>query len=172
MACVYSALGADVSVVELMDQLMPGTDKDLLRPFLKIVKPRYEAIMTSTKVTGMRPTVPGIEVSFEGKDAPELAFTIVFWLPLAGRRTGTGSVRTKLVSLSATAVSSRSTSRCALMSHISSLLVTLCLVPCSHTRHARSKSRGRSRSRGKELLPMLVPFRQLPIRILRLRGLV
>jgi len=72
MACVYSALGTDVSVVELMDQLMPGTDKDLLRPFLKIVKPRYEAIMTSTNVTGMRPTVPGIEVSFEGKNAPEM----------------------------------------------------------------------------------------------------
>jgi len=72
MACVYSALGTDVSVVELMDQLMPGTDKDLLRPFLKIVKPRYEAIMTSTKVVGMRPTVPGIEVTFEGKDAPEI----------------------------------------------------------------------------------------------------
>jgi dihydrolipoamide dehydrogenase len=72
MACVYSALGTDVSVVELMDQLMPGTDKDLLRPFLKVVKPRYEAIMTSTKVTGMRPTTPGIEVTFEGKDAPEV----------------------------------------------------------------------------------------------------
>jgi len=72
MACVYSALGTEVSVVELMDSLMPGTDKDLLRPFLKVVKPRYEAIMTSTKVTGMRPTVPGIAVSFEGKDAPEI----------------------------------------------------------------------------------------------------
>ena len=71
MACVYSALGTDVSVVELLDSLMPGTDKDLLRPFLKIVKPRYEAIMTSTKVTGMRPTAPGIEVTFEGKNAPE-----------------------------------------------------------------------------------------------------
>jgi dihydrolipoamide dehydrogenase len=70
MACVYSALGVDVSVVELLDQLMPGTDKDLLRPFLKIVEPRYEAIMTSTKVTGMRATVPGIEVSFVGKNAP------------------------------------------------------------------------------------------------------
>ena len=72
MACVYSALGTDVSVVELTDSLMPGTDKDLLRPFLKIVKPRYETIMVSTKVTGMRPTVPGIEVSFEGKNAPEI----------------------------------------------------------------------------------------------------
>jgi dihydrolipoamide dehydrogenase len=72
MACVYSALGVAVSVVELTDSLMPGTDKDLLRPFLKIVKPRYEEIMTGTKVTGMRATVPGIEVSFEGKDAPEI----------------------------------------------------------------------------------------------------
>ena len=72
MACVYSALGTEVSVVELMESLMPGTDKDLLRPFLKVVKPRYEAIMTSTKVTGMRATVPGIEVTFEGKDAPSM----------------------------------------------------------------------------------------------------
>ncbi len=72
MACVYSALGVAVSVVELTDSLMPGTDKDLLRPFLKIVKPRYEAIMTGTKVTAMRATVPGIEVSFEGGDAPEI----------------------------------------------------------------------------------------------------
>ena len=72
MACVYSALGVAVSVVELTESLMPGTDKDLLRPFLKIVKPRYESIMTGTKVTGMRATVPGIEVSFEGENAPEI----------------------------------------------------------------------------------------------------
>ena len=70
MACVYSALGTSVSIVELMDSLMPGTDEDLLRPFLKIVKPRYEAIMTATKVTGMRATTAGIEVSFDGKNAP------------------------------------------------------------------------------------------------------
>jgi len=72
MACVYSALGTDVSVVELTDSLMPGTDKDLLRPFQKMIKQRYEAILTSTKVTKMRPTVPGIEVSFVGKNAPEI----------------------------------------------------------------------------------------------------
>jgi dihydrolipoamide dehydrogenase len=70
MACVYSALGTDVSVVELTDSLMPGTDKDLLRPFIKIVKKRYDAIMLSTKVTAMRATVPGIEVTFEGDKAP------------------------------------------------------------------------------------------------------
>jgi dihydrolipoamide dehydrogenase len=72
MACVYAALGVEVSVVELLDSLMPGTDKDLLRPFMKVVKHRYESIMVSTKVTGMRPTTPGIEVSFEGDGAPPL----------------------------------------------------------------------------------------------------
>jgi dihydrolipoamide dehydrogenase len=72
MACVYSALGTDVSVVELLDQLMPGTDKDLLRPFVKVVKDRYDAIMLKTKVTGMRATVPGIEVTFEGDKAPSV----------------------------------------------------------------------------------------------------
>lgn len=72
MACVYAALGVAVSIVELQDSLMPETDKDLLRPFLKVVKKRYDAIMTSTKVTGMRATTPGIEVSFEGKNAPAI----------------------------------------------------------------------------------------------------
>ena len=71
MACVYSALGAQVSVVELMDSLMPGTDPDLVRPFQKIIKNRYESIMLGTKVSGMHATVPGIEVSFEGKNAPD-----------------------------------------------------------------------------------------------------
>jgi dihydrolipoamide dehydrogenase len=71
MACVYAALGTAVSVVELTKTLMPGTDPDLVRPFRKIVDQRYAAIMLDTKVTGMRATVPGIEVSFEGKDAPD-----------------------------------------------------------------------------------------------------
>ena len=71
MACVYSALGCEVSVVELTDSLMPGTDPDLLRPFMKIVKQRYKDILVSTKVTGMEATVAGIKVSFEGAKAPE-----------------------------------------------------------------------------------------------------
>ena len=70
MACVYSALGSEVSVVELMDMLMPGTDPDLVRPFKKIIDRRYESIMLGTKVSGMSATKAGIEVSFEGKNAP------------------------------------------------------------------------------------------------------
>ncbi len=68
MACVYSALGSRVSVVELTDQLMPGTDKDLVRPFRKIVDKRYEKIMLGTKVAKIQAAKNGIEVLFEGKD--------------------------------------------------------------------------------------------------------
>ena len=68
MACVYSALGAAVSVVELTDSLMPGTDADLVRPFLKFVQKRYEKIMLGTKVAGMQATKSGIDVLFENGD--------------------------------------------------------------------------------------------------------
>jgi len=70
MACVYSALGSRVSVVELTDSLMPGTDPDLVRPFRKIIDKRYEAILLGTRVTGMKATDAGIKVSFDGDRAP------------------------------------------------------------------------------------------------------
>ncbi len=70
MATVYAALGVEVSVVELLDQLMPGVDKDLLRPLVKRISERYGKIMTGTKVVAMAAAKDGIQVSFEGKDAP------------------------------------------------------------------------------------------------------
>ncbi len=71
MATVYDALGVKVSVVELLDQLMPGVDKDLLRPFEKRVRARYESIMLGTKVTKVEATDDGIRVSFEGRQVPD-----------------------------------------------------------------------------------------------------
>lgn len=71
MACVYSALGTKVSVVELTNSLMPGTDPDLVRPFHKFISKRYERIMLGIKVSAMQATPAGIEVSFDGKNAPE-----------------------------------------------------------------------------------------------------
>ena len=65
MATVYHALGVRVAVVELLDQLMPGVDPDLLRPLERRLRKRYEAIMTGTKVTGMKPVAGGIEVGFD-----------------------------------------------------------------------------------------------------------
>lgn len=65
MACVYSALGAGVTVVELLDQLMPETDRDLVKPFRKIVETRYDNIILGTKVAGMQAETDGIHVTFE-----------------------------------------------------------------------------------------------------------
>ena len=85
MACVYSALGARVTVVELMDSLMPGTDPDLLRPFIKIVKTRYESIMVGTRVAGMQASAAGIDVRFE-KDEEQTGVTFDKVLVAIGRR--------------------------------------------------------------------------------------
>lgn len=72
MATVYSALGASVTVVELSSGLIPGADKDLIRPFERVLKSRYENIFTSTKVTELTPTKKGIVCKFEGdKKAPQ-----------------------------------------------------------------------------------------------------
>ncbi len=71
MATVYSALGAKVTVVELSPGLIPGADRDLIRPFEKVLKQRYENIYTSTKVTELKPTKKGIVCKFEGDKAPE-----------------------------------------------------------------------------------------------------
>ncbi len=70
MACVYDALGAQVSVVELADGLMPGADRDLVRPLLKRIEKRYERIMLKTRVTKLEPQADGLLATFEGPDAP------------------------------------------------------------------------------------------------------
>jgi dihydrolipoamide dehydrogenase len=71
MACVYDALGSEVSVVELTDTLMPGCDRDLVRPLEKRLRSRYAAVLTGTKVAGVKAAGGGLEVSFEGRDAPQ-----------------------------------------------------------------------------------------------------
>jgi dihydrolipoamide dehydrogenase len=71
MACVYDALGVRVSVVELSDGLMPGTDRDLLRPLQKRIEKRYERILLNTKVAKLEALSEGLRATFEGPDAPE-----------------------------------------------------------------------------------------------------
>jgi dihydrolipoamide dehydrogenase len=63
MATVYDALGVRVSVVELMEQLMPGVDADLLRPLERRIRRRYEAIHTGTKVAKLEAKEHGIEAT-------------------------------------------------------------------------------------------------------------
>ena len=70
MATVYHALGSRVSVVELLDGLMPGCDKDLVRPLAKRIGKLYEAIYLGTRVTAIDAQKKGLKVHFEGPEAP------------------------------------------------------------------------------------------------------
>tara|TARA_R110002049_G_scaffold293098_2_gene477948 strand:- start:2322 stop:4103 length:1782 start_codon:yes stop_codon:yes gene_type:complete len=73
MATVYDALGSKITVVEMQDGLIPGADKDIVKPLLKKVQAKYEAIYLNTKVAKIEPQKKGLKVTFEGKDAPETA---------------------------------------------------------------------------------------------------
>ena len=70
MATVYSALGSQITVVELMDQLMNGVDPDVAKVYQKQIQDHYD-IKLETKVVGVKAKSKGIEVTFEGKNAPE-----------------------------------------------------------------------------------------------------
>jgi len=71
MACVYEALGAQVTVVELLDQLMPGADPDLVKPLATRLSKRYAGIHLKVKVAKIESTKEGLKATFEGEKAPE-----------------------------------------------------------------------------------------------------
>jgi len=71
MGTVYDALGSKVSVVEFMDGLIPGADRDLVRPLQKRMEKRFESILVSTKVSKLEAKADGIYVDFEGANAPK-----------------------------------------------------------------------------------------------------
>ena len=71
MATVYHALGAKITVVELSPGLMPGADRDIVKPLHNQIKGMYENIYLNTKVTAITPTPEGLVCAFEGKGAPE-----------------------------------------------------------------------------------------------------
>jgi dihydrolipoyl dehydrogenase len=85
MATVYAELGARVTIVELLDQLIPGADKDLVAPLFKRISKRYEAIYLTTKLTSVDARDDGLLVHFEGAKAPETA-TFDQVLVAVGRR--------------------------------------------------------------------------------------
>jgi dihydrolipoamide dehydrogenase len=71
MACVFDALGSKVTVVELLDQLMPGADPDLVRPLQQRLSKRYAGIHLKVKVAKIEATKDGLRATFEGEKAPE-----------------------------------------------------------------------------------------------------
>ncbi|MGB0661958.1 MAG: dihydrolipoyl dehydrogenase [Mangrovicoccus sp.] len=86
MACVYDALGSKISVVELMDQLMPGADKDIVKPLHKRVEGRYENIWLKTKVTAMEALKKGLKVTFENEKGESFTDTFDKVLVAVGRK--------------------------------------------------------------------------------------
>jgi dihydrolipoamide dehydrogenase len=71
MATVYAALGSEVTVVEFMDQIIPGADADLIKPLAKRLNTKLKGVHLKTKVVEAKATKKGIEVSYEGESKPE-----------------------------------------------------------------------------------------------------
>jgi len=71
MGSVYSTLGARLDVVEMLDGLMTGADRDLVKVWQKLNAPRFDNIMLKTKTVGAEATKDGIRVMFEGEQAPK-----------------------------------------------------------------------------------------------------
>jgi len=71
MATVYSALGSNITVVELTPGLLPGVDPDLVKPLQRRIGKNYQNIYLDTRVTSLDPHDDGVDVTFEGKKAPD-----------------------------------------------------------------------------------------------------
>jgi len=84
MATVYDALGSRVTVVEMLDSLIPGCDPDLVKPLQKRISPRYEQILLGTRVDEINAQKNGLKVTFAGEDAKASVFDQV--LIAVGRR--------------------------------------------------------------------------------------
>lgn len=99
LGSVYAALGSRVSIVEMMPDLLPGTDRDLVAMFKRSAEKAFEEVMLQTTVARMRETADGIQVSFEGANPAHLEATYEAVLVAVGRKPnsqGIGLERTKV----------------------------------------------------------------------------
>ena len=71
MATVYHALGSRITIVEMLDGMMAGADRDLVRPFQKRIAKQYDNIWLETRVTEVEDLKKGLRVHFEGKNSPD-----------------------------------------------------------------------------------------------------
>jgi len=86
MANVYSSLGARIDVVEMLDGVMLGADRDLVKMWQKVNAPRFDRVMLNTKTVAAEAGRDGIRVTFEGANAPADAQTYDLVLVAVGRR--------------------------------------------------------------------------------------
>jgi dihydrolipoamide dehydrogenase len=92
MGTVYSTLGARLDVVEMLDGLMLGADRDLVRVWQKMNAPRFDRVMLKTKTVGAEATQQGIVVRFEGEGAPKEPQTYDLVLQAVGRSPNGGKI--------------------------------------------------------------------------------
>jgi dihydrolipoamide dehydrogenase len=85
MGTVYSTLGTRLDVVEMMDGLMQGADRDMVKVWQKMNAPRFDNIMLKTKTTAMEAKPDGVYVTFEGEQAPKDKVRYDMVLVAAGR---------------------------------------------------------------------------------------
>jgi dihydrolipoamide dehydrogenase len=85
MATVYSTLGTRIDVVEMLDGLMQGADRDLVKVWEKVNAPRFDKVMLKTKTTAAEACADGIKVKFEGAGAPAEAVLYDLVLVAVGR---------------------------------------------------------------------------------------
>ncbi len=85
MATVYHALGSKITVVEMLDGLVAGADKDIVKPLHNRLNKRYENIMLETRVTAVEAQKNGLKVTFEGANAPDKPQTFDKILVSVGR---------------------------------------------------------------------------------------
>ncbi|MDA2938670.1 dihydrolipoyl dehydrogenase [Acidobacteria bacterium AH-259-A15] len=67
LGTVYASLGSRLTLVELTDGLLPGVDRDLVRPLQKRIQDMFASVHLNTKVVGMKETKKGVQVDFEGE---------------------------------------------------------------------------------------------------------
>jgi dihydrolipoamide dehydrogenase len=92
MGTVYSTLGARLDVVEMMDGLMQGADRDLVKVWQKMNAPRFDNVMTQTKTVGIEAKEDGVYVTFEGINAPKEPQRYDLVLQAVGRKPNGGLV--------------------------------------------------------------------------------
>jgi len=100
LACVYQALGSKITIVELMAQLMTGTDADLVKPLRRRISKRYQSIHLETKVTRVDVADEFLVAHFEGKYSGVENFDRV--LVAAGRTPNGGKIKAKTAGVAVT----------------------------------------------------------------------
>jgi dihydrolipoamide dehydrogenase len=140
MGSVYSTLGARLDVVELLDGLMLGADRDLVKVWEKMNKPRFDRVMLKTKTVAVEAKKDAIYVSFEGEQAPSGAqpYDMVLLSSAAARTARRSAPRRPACSL-AIADSSRPITRCAPTCRTFTPSATSSASRCSRTRQCTKR---------------------------------